>query len=41
MINTFKYSDSNKKYHTLDYYYKHKYGCKVSKISLNFKNKIV
>ena len=35
MINTFKYSDSNKRYHTLDYYYKHKYGCKISKISLN------
>lgn len=31
----FIYSDSNKRYHTLDYYYKHKYGCKVFKISLN------
>jgi len=31
----FLYSDSNKRYHTLDYYYKHKYGCKVFKISLN------
>lgn len=31
----FKYSDSNKRYHTLDYYYKHKYGCKIAKISLN------
>lgn len=31
----FPYSDSNKRYHTLDYYYKHKYGCKVFKISLN------
>ena len=31
----FKYSDSNKRYHTLDYFYKHKFGCKVSKISLN------
>lgn len=32
---SFLYSDSNKRYHTLDYYYKHKYGCKVFKISLN------
>ena len=31
----FKYSDCNKRYHTLDFYYKHKFGCKVSKISLN------
>lgn len=31
----FKYSDSNKRYHTLDYYYKHKFGCKIAKISLN------
>ena len=31
----FLYSDSNKRYHTLDYYYKHKYGSKISKISLN------
>ena len=31
----FKYSDSNKRYHTLDYFYKHKFGCKVAKISLN------
>lgn len=31
----FKYSDSNKRYHTLDYYYKHKFGCKMAKISLN------
>ena len=31
----FKYSDSNKRYHTLDYFYKHKFGGKVSKISLN------
>lgn len=32
---SFLYSDTNKRYHTLDYYYKHKYGCKVFKISLN------
>jgi hypothetical protein len=31
----FKYSNSNKRYHTLDYYYKNKYGRKVYKISLN------
>ena len=33
--NPFKYSDSNKRYHTLDYYYKNKYKSKVCKISLN------
>ena len=31
----FKYSDNNKRYHTLDYYYKHKFNEKVFKISLN------
>ena len=31
----FKYSDSNKRYYTLDYYYKHKFGCKVFKVSLD------
>ena len=31
----FLYSDSNKRYHTLDYFYKHKFGYKVFKISLN------
>lgn len=31
----FKYSYNNKRYHTLDYYYKNKYGCKIAKISLN------
>ena len=31
----FTYSDSNKRYHTLDYFYKHKFGCKIAKISLN------
>ncbi len=29
MTNTFPYSDSNKRYHALNYYYRHKYGCKV------------
>lgn len=31
----FKYSNTNKRYHTLDYYYKSKFNKKVSKISLN------
>ena len=31
----FIYSDSNKRYHTLDYFYKHKFGEKVFKVSLN------
>ncbi len=31
----FIYSNTNKRYHTLDYFYKNKFGCKVSKISLN------
>ncbi len=34
-MSVFKYSDSNKRYHTLNYYYKNKYGCKIAKISLN------
>ena len=32
---TFIYSDSNKRYHTLDYFYKHKFNSKVFKVSLN------
>ena len=32
---TFEYSNNNKRYHTLDYYYKNKFGCKIMKISLN------
>lgn len=35
MINRFKYTNTNKRYYTLDYYNKNKYGKKVSKISLN------
>ena len=35
MQNPFKYSDDNKRYYTLDYFYKHKFGKKVCKISLN------
>ncbi len=31
----FKYSDSNKRYYTLDYFYKHKFHSKVFKVSLN------
>ena len=31
----FKYSDTNKRYYTLDYFYKHKFGCKVCKIALD------
>ena len=31
----FKYSYDNKRYHTLDYYYKNKYKSKVFKVSLN------
>ena len=34
-MNNFKYSDSNKRYYQLDYYYKHKFNCKVAKISLD------
>ena len=33
--NIFKYSDSNKRYYTLDYFYKHKFNSKVFKVSLN------
>lgn len=35
MNNIFKYSNSNKRYHTLDYYYKNRFGEKVFKVSLN------
>ena len=31
----FLYSDTNKRYHTLDYFYKHKFNSKVFKVSLN------
>ena len=34
-MKTFKYSDTNKRYYTLDYYYKKKYGTKIAKVSLN------
>ena len=35
MINPFKYSYNNKRYHALDYFYKNKFGKKIAKISLN------
>lgn len=35
MINKFPYSIDNKRYHTLTYYYKQKFNCKVCKVSLN------
>ena len=31
----FKYSNTNKRYYTLDYYYKNRFGCKVCKINLD------
>ena len=31
----FKYTNTNKRYHSLDFYYKNKFGTKVAKISLN------
>lgn len=35
MKSPFLYSDTNKRYHTLDYFYKHKFQSKVFKVSLN------
>ena len=35
MENNFKYSNDNKRYHTLTYYYKKKFNAKVCKVSLN------
>lgn len=34
-MNSFKYTNSNKRYHTLDYYYKNRFHEKVFKVSLN------
>ncbi|MBR6949348.1 MAG: TIGR01212 family radical SAM protein [Bacilli bacterium] len=34
-MNKFKYSNTNKRYHTLDYHYKQKYNSKIFKVSLN------
>ena len=33
--NPFKYSNTNKRYHTLDYYYKERFNQKIFKVSLN------
>ena len=35
MENNFKYTNSNKRYHTLDYFYKNKFNQKIFKVSLN------
>lgn len=35
MENLFKYSFNEKRYHTFNYYLKNKYGCKVSKITID------
>lgn len=35
MENNFKYSDDIKRYHTWNYYLRHRFGCKVFKVSLN------
>lgn len=35
LMNPFFYSDTNKRYHTLDYFYRSKYHSKVFKVSLN------
>lgn len=35
MQNPFTFSDNNKRYHTLDYFYKKKFGKKICKVSLN------
>lgn len=34
-MNNFPYSNTNKRYHTLDYFYKQKFNTKVCKVSLN------
>ena len=34
-MNKFKYSNTNKRYHTLDYYYKNRFNTKIFKVSLN------
>lgn len=35
MDNPFKYADDNKRYHTLNYFYRNKFNSKVFKVSLN------
>ena len=34
-MNLFEFTNNNKRYHTLDYFYRHKFNSKVFKISLN------
>ncbi|MDD3392855.1 MAG: TIGR01212 family radical SAM protein [Bacilli bacterium] len=34
-MNLYKNTDNNKRYYTLDYFYRQKFGCKVFKVSLN------
>lgn len=34
-MNPFEFGENNKRYHTLDYFYKHKFHSKVFKVSLN------
>lgn len=35
MVNNFPYTIDNKRYHTLTYFYQHKFSCKIAKVSLN------
>lgn len=35
MMNLFQYTNNNKRYYTLDYFYKQKFHSKVFKVSLN------
>ena len=35
MENKFPFTLDNKRYHTLTYFYKEKFGCKIAKVSLN------
>lgn len=35
MVNNFPYTIDNKRYHILTYFYQHKFGCKIAKVSLN------
>ena len=35
MNNPFPYSDTNKRYHTFNYFLRHHFGCKVAKVSLD------
>ena len=35
MQNPFPYSDTNKRYHTFDYFLRHRFGGKVAKVSLD------